>query len=40
VLKDINVSFSEKDKNNSKKVLLNLSDDLIANNSYSLITIL
>jgi len=40
ILKDINVSFSEKDKNNSRKVLLNLSDDLVANTSYSLITIL
>lgn len=40
VLKDINVSFSVIDSNNSKKVVLNLSDDLLANNSYSLITVL
>jgi len=40
VLKDINVSYSALDSNNSKKVILNLSDDLLANNSYSLITVL
>ena len=40
VLKDINVSYSALDSNNSKKVVLNLSDDLLANNSYSLITVL
>jgi len=40
ILKDINVSFSKKDSNNDKKVLLNLWDDLLANTSYSLITIL
>ena len=40
LLKDINVSFSAKDPENNKKVLLNLSDDLIVNTSYSLITIL
>jgi len=40
ILKDMKVSYSEKDSTNSRKVLLNLSDDLLANNSYSLITIL
>jgi hypothetical protein len=40
VLKDIPVSYSSKDVNNAKKILLNLWDDLIANNSYSLISIL
>ncbi len=40
ILKDINVSFNDKDKNNTRKVLLNLSDGLEANTSYSLITIL
>lgn len=40
VLKDINVSYSSIDSNNSRKVVLNLSDDLLANTSYSLITIL
>ncbi len=40
LLKDVPVSFSAKDTENNKKVLVNLSWDLIANNSYSLITIL
>jgi len=40
VLKDINVSFSVADSANARKVVLNLSDDLEANTSYSLITIL
>ena len=39
LLKDISVSFSAKDPENNKKVLLNLSDDLVVNTSYSLITI-
>ncbi len=40
ILKDIPVSFSVKDSENLKKVLINLSSDLIANTSYSLISIL
>lgn len=40
LLKDVPVSFSAKDTENTKKVLVNLSWDLIANTSYSLITIL
>ncbi len=40
VLKDIPVSYSTKDETNFKKVTLNLWSDLIANNSYSLISIL
>lgn len=40
ILEDINVSFNVKDSNNLKKVVLNLSNDLEANTSYSLITIL
>ena len=40
VLKDIPVSYSLKDEANFKKVTLNLWADLIANNSYSLISIL
>lgn len=40
VLKDIPVSYSTKDQLNFKKVLLNLSSDLTANTSYSLISIL
>ncbi|MDP2091117.1 MAG: hypothetical protein Q8K30_05995 [Candidatus Gracilibacteria bacterium] len=40
LLKDIPVSFSVKDTENAKKVLVNLSSDLISNTSYSLITIL
>ena len=40
LLKDINISYSAKDPENSKKVLLNLSDDLTINTAYSLITIL
>lgn len=40
LLKDIPVSFSAKDTQNPKKVLLNLSSDITANTSYSLITVL
>ncbi len=40
LLKDIPVSFSVKDIENFKKIIINLWDDLITNNSYSLITIL
>ena len=40
LLKDVNVSFSTKDSENWKKVLLNLSSNLTANTSYSLISIL
>lgn len=40
ILKDIPVSFSAKDLENSKKVTVNLWADLNANTSYSLITIL
>lgn len=40
ILKDINISFSAKDPENDKKVLLNLSDDLTVNTWYSLITII
>ncbi len=40
ILKDIPVSFSVKDTVNLKKVLINLSNDLNANTSYSLISIL
>jgi len=40
LLKDVNVSFSARDTENPKKVLLNLSSDLTANTSYSLISIL
>ena len=40
LLKDIPVSFSNKDLVNQKKILLNLSTDLTANTLYSLITIL
>jgi len=40
LLKDVNVSFSARDTENHKKVLLNLSSDLTANTSYSLISIL
>lgn len=40
LLKDVPVSFSAKDTENTKKVLINLSADLISNTSYSLITIL
>lgn len=40
LLKDVPVSFSAKDTTDTKKVLLNLSSDLMANTSYSLITIL
>lgn len=40
ILKDIPVSFSVKDAENLKKVLINLSSDLTANTSYSLISIL
>ena len=40
ILKDISVSYSSKDLNDSKKVTLNLWDDLVINNSYSLISIL
>lgn len=40
VLKDLAVSFSSKDPENTKKLLLNLSEDLSINTSYSLITIL
>ena len=40
LLKDIPVSFSAPDSENFKKIVLNLSNDLTANSSYSLITIL
>lgn len=40
LLKDVPVSFSAKDTQDMKKVLLNLSSDLTANTSYSLITVL
>ena len=40
ILKDISVSYSSKDINDAKKVTLNLWDDLVINNSYSLISIL
>ncbi len=40
LLKDVWVSFSSKDPQNSKKVLLNLSSDLTINTSYSLIAII
>lgn len=40
LLKDVDVSFSTKDSENIRKVYLNLSTDLTANTSYSLITIL
>ena len=40
LLKDVNVSFTVKDSENFKKVLLNLSSNLTANTSYSLISIL
>ena len=40
LLKDIPVSFSARDPENFKKILLNLSSDLTANTSYSLISIL
>lgn len=40
LLKDVTVSFSSKDSENFKKIVLNLGTDLTANTSYSLITIL
>jgi len=40
LLKDIPVSFSAPDSENFKKIVLNLSTDLTADTSYSLITIL
>lgn len=40
LLKDVPVSYSAKDTENKKKVLVNLSTDLGPNTSYSLITIL
>jgi len=40
LLKDVSVSFSSKDRVNSRKVLINLSNNLITNTSYSLITVL
>jgi len=40
ILRDIPVSFSVKDAENLKKVLINLSSDLKSNTSYSLISIL
>lgn len=40
LLKDVNISFSARDPENLKKILLNLSSDITANTSYSLISIL
>ena len=40
ILKDMKVLYSKKDVTNHRKVLLNLSDDLLVNNSYSLISLL
>lgn len=40
LLKDIDVSFSARDPENPKKVLLNLTSDIISNTSYELISIL
>ena len=40
VMKDINISFVSKDFENKNKLILNLSDQLQKNSSYSLITIL
>ena len=40
VLRDIDVSYSSKDLENDKKVVLNLSSDLYTNSDYSLISII
>lgn len=39
VLRDINVSYSYKDLDNSKKIVLNLTSDLLTNSTYSIISI-
>jgi hypothetical protein len=39
LLKDLKISFSVKDTENNKKVLLNLSDELEINTSYTLVSV-